>query len=158
MTTKERYQEYLSRPGAPLKIPYIECVKELSDKIPVTYSTTSDPNKPLDPHPYAEVLRDLNLKALHKTREKAIQSYQRALTIRKYGRLRGNMEYLEDSWDIQIQPITIKYAHLRGSTLSFTEPIQSKVRDKFLKVRVRYDGSQYVIVNGIRTYYRISYA
>jgi hypothetical protein len=33
-----------------------------------------------------------------------------------------------------------------------------KIRDKYLKVRVRYDGKQYVIVNAIRTYFTISYA
>ena len=79
------------------KIPYIECVLELSEKIPVTYPTTSDPNKPLPSHPEMAILRDINIKSLIKTKEKVIQSYQRALPIKDFGRLRGNMEYLEDA-------------------------------------------------------------
>jgi hypothetical protein len=32
--------------------------------------------------------------------------------MKKYGRVRGNMEYLEDLWDIEIRPIPIKWAYL----------------------------------------------
>jgi hypothetical protein len=84
--------------------------------------------------------------------------YQRALPIKKFGRLRGNMEYLEDAWDIQIQPIVIKYAYLKNNELTLSEARQAKIRDKYLKVRVRYDGTKYVIVNAIKTYYTVSYA
>jgi hypothetical protein len=84
--------------------------------------------------------------------------YQRALPIKKFGRLRGNMEYLEDAWDVQIQPIAIKYAYLKNNSLVLSDAKQSKIRDKYLKVRVRYDGTKYVIVNAIKTYYTISYA
>lgn len=158
LTIRERYEEYLKSPGAPLKIPYIECVKDLSEKIPVSFDITSDPNSPLTPYPKIEVLRDINLKSLHKTREKAIQVYQRTLTIKKFGRLRGNMEYLEDSWDIQIQPFAIKYAFINRGKMEFSDARQAPLRDKYLKVRVRYDGTKYAIVSGIRTFYRISYA
>lgn len=140
------------------KIPYIECVLELSEKIPVTYPTTSDPNKPLPSHPEMAILRDINIKSLIKTKEKVIQSYQRALPIKDFGRLRGNMEYLEDAWDIQIQPLAIKYAHVHNNMLYLTEATQMKLRDKYLKVRVRYDGTKYAIINAIKTFYTISYA
>ena len=35
----EKYLEYLQSEYAPSKIPYIECVSELTEKIPVTYET-----------------------------------------------------------------------------------------------------------------------
>jgi hypothetical protein len=111
-----------------------------------------------DGSPTWEVLRDINIKVLNKTNEKVIQVYQRALPIRKFGRLRGNMEYLEDTWDVQIQPIAIKYAYLKNNMFALSEAKQMKIRDKYLKVRVRYDGTRYVIVNAIKTYFTISYA
>lgn len=159
MTIQENYLAYLQTANAPLKIPYIECVKELTEKIPVTYDTTSSSNVLLsNVTPTWELLRDINVKMLSKTKEIVVQMYQRALPIKKFGRLRGNMEYLEDAWDIQIQPIVIKYAYLKNNELTLSEAKQAKIRDKYLKVRVRYDGTKYVIVNAIKTYYTVSYA
>lgn len=158
MTLQEKYTEFLKESGAPHKIPYIECVPELTEKISVTYPTTSKPGTILSTHPTWEVLRDINIKMLNKTREKVVQVYQRALPIKKFGRLRGNMEYLEDAWDIQIQPPAIKYAYLNNNELTLSDAKQMKIRDKYLKVRVRYDGTQYAIINAIKTYFTISYA
>lgn len=160
-TVQENYLAYLQAADAPPKIPYIECVRELTEKIPVTYEAISNMNSKLsdyDGSPTWEVLRDINIKVLNKTNEKVIQVYQRALPIRKFGRLRGNMEYLEDTWDVQIQPIAIKYAYLKNNMFALSEAKQMKIRDKYLKVRVRYDGTRYVIVNAIKTYFTISYA
>lgn len=157
---EQKYLEYLQTEDTPSKIPYIECVRELTEKIPVTYETTST-GSILSKHPTMDVLRDINIKMLNKTREKVVQVYQRALPIKKFGRLRGNMEYLEDAWDVQIQPASIKYAYLKQATdteISLSDAKQMKIRDKYLKVRVRYDGKNYVIVNAIRTYFTISYA
>ena len=155
---EQKYKDYLQEPNAPSKIPYIECVKELTTKIPVTYETTSKPGTVLSTSPTWEVLRDINVKMLNKTKEKIIQIYQRGVSISKVGRLRGNMAYLEDSWDVQIQPIAIKYAYIKNNELALSDAKQMKIRDKYLKVRVRYDGTQYAIINAIKTYFTISYA
>ena len=165
---KLAYQQYLnSDENIFFKIPYIETVKELTTKIPVYKDTVSDleskltvpPHNDLtNPPPKAEVLRDINIKQNNKTLENTVQIYQRGLTMNKYGRLRGNMEYLEDSWDIQIQPITFQFAHIINSEIKLTDAKQMKVRDKYLKVRVRYDGTQYALVNAIRTLFTVSYA
>jgi hypothetical protein len=77
---------------------------------------------------------------------------------RPYGRLRGNMQYLEDSWDVQIQPITFKYAYLSNGEIAFTNSTEMKIRDKYIKVRIKYDGTKYAIINAIRTLFTISYA
>ena len=59
---------------------------------------------------------------LNKSRESVVQIYQRALPIKTFGRLRGNMAYVEDAWDIQIQPIPIKrYAYLKNNVFSVSE-------------------------------------
>ena len=97
-----KYLEYLQSENAPSKIPYIECVHELTEKIPVTYETTSFPGTVLPGSPTWEILRDINIKTLNKSRENIVQVYQRALPITKFGRLRGNMSYVEYAWNIQI--------------------------------------------------------
>jgi len=94
---EQKYTEFLQQFGAPIKIPYIECVSELTEKIPVTYETTSFPGTVLPNSPTWEALRDINIKMLNKPKENIIQVYQRALPIKKFGRLRGNMAYVEDA-------------------------------------------------------------
>ena len=78
--------------------------------------------------------------------------------MRLFGRMRGNMQYLEDAWDIQIQPISFQYAHTDGATLYFTPKTEMKIRDKYIKIRVKYSGTQYAIINAIKTLFTISYA
>jgi hypothetical protein len=32
--------------------------------------------------------------------------------MRKYGRMRGNMQYLEDLWNVEIRPVQITWCYL----------------------------------------------
>ena len=68
------------------------------------------------------------------------------------------MQYLEDIWEVQIQPITFKYAYLSNGAIAFSNFKETKLRDKYLKVRVKYNGNDYAIINAIKTIYTISYA
>lgn len=154
---QKKYEEMLKSNRGIHKIPFIETVPELTEKIKVLEKTDSVSEKGLSENPYAHTLRDINIKQDNKTMENNIQVYQRGLTMNKYGRLRGNMEYLEDSWDIQIQPVAIKFAYLKNDSFAITEAFQMRIRDKYLKVRVRYDGTKYALVNAIKTQYIISY-
>lgn len=148
------------------KIPYIRVSEDISKEIPV-YSDTfmNDWVIPEEGRPPVwEELRTIRLKPNRKTDDVLIQMYQRGQTINKIGRLRGNMEYLEDKWNVQIQPIAFKYVFLNYTRnpetieLTNTDTVQSKIRDKYLKIRVRYDGTQYVMINAIKTKYTISHA
>jgi hypothetical protein len=66
-----------------------------------------------------------------------------------------------------MQPLTIRYAFIQGLTddplahpeqnVLFTKPIQMKIRDKYIKIRVKYDGTKLAIINAIRTLFTISY-
>jgi hypothetical protein len=67
------------------------------------------------------------------------------------------MEYVEDSWDIQIQPLKFRYAFMKNGELLFSKIEESKVRDKYIKIRVKYSGDKLAIINGIRTIFTISY-
>ena len=104
------------------------------------------------------ILRDLTLREHNKTKEKLVNNYQKGADIRKYGRIKGNMQYLEDSWDIQIQPIVFSYAYINNGNLLLTPSTEMKIRDKYIKIRVRYKGDQYAIINALRTLFTISYA
>ena len=102
----------------------------------------------------------MGIRVNNKTKEYLVNIFQKGLDIKdpKFGRLRGNMRYLEDSWDIQIQPISFKYIYMRGTTAAYTESKESKIRDKYIKIRVQYDGTDYAVINALRTLFTISYA
>ena len=107
-----------------------------------------------------ESVRDISIREHNKTKEKLINIYQKAMDIKIHSRLKGNMQYLEDSWDIQIQPITFKYAYLtsQGQLGIVNDSTESRIRDKYIKIRVKYSGKQYAIINALKTLYTISYA
>lgn len=136
------YKDYLTS-SLTKKIPYIWIR-------PIDNSNNNWPN--------GSILKDLTLYKNNKTEEKLIRLFQKAMNIKTQGRLKGNMQYCEDSWDIQIQPISLKYAYLKNNDLALTNNVESRVRDKYIKIKVRYDGSKYAIISAIRTLFTISYA
>lgn len=131
--------------------------------------------------------------------------------VMEYGRINGNMDYLEDKWDIQIPSITywaknelawsIKdkdgntYPPLnlvnnplpesmtalnitsnsdipselrdRGYSADFlsldvnkwsNERKETRIRDKYIKIKVRYTGDELAIITALKTLYIVSYA
>ncbi len=138
------YRNYLLQNPSVNKLPFIWC-RDIN---------VFNPNWPDVPN----VVRDLTIREHNKTKEKLVTIYQKGLDIKQVGRLRGNMQYVEDSWDIQIQPITFKYGYLSGSNLVYTNNSEMKLRDKYIKIRVKYNGQKYAIINAIRTLFTISYA
>lgn len=149
--------------------------------------------------------------------EYRIWNHAKAVDIHdfKHGRIRGNMEYKEDLWDVQINPINIvqkneskedwqnifkinpkdkdTYDQIPAELNLFKEYVgeqdriisivggnlelpndwtrnivswkdyerinkEVKIKDKFLKVRIRYSGTDLAIIAAIRTLYSISYA
>ena len=121
------------------------------------------------------------------------------------GRMRGNMQYKEDKWHVQINPLNIvqknepQWTNLDGNPTNYVpvelkqNPLPSdvldpktmqvpssfekgsgrgyvvwnwqesqireaKIKDKWLKVRIRYKGNKLAIITAIRTLYSISYS
>lgn len=89
--------------------------------------------------------------------EQRVHSEQLGNDVKKYGRLRGNMQYLEDLWNVEIRPIKFKWCYLQDGRLEF-ETKETRHRDKYLKVKVRYSGEDLAIIQAITTMYEISYA
>lgn len=126
-----------------------------------------------------------------------------------YGRLKGNSQYLEDKWNVQIPSITLMQknesqwpnnrppiilepdrlpsdltsyevnqdtipeglsiddvqvlpnTYDRGNGYpagGWTSRKETKIRDKYCKVRVRYTGEDLAVISAIKTFYTISYA
>lgn len=46
---------------------------------------------------------------------------------------------------------------LKNGELLFSNTSEMKIRDKYIKIRVKYKGDQYAIINALRTLYTISY-
>lgn len=123
--------------------------------------------------------------------EYRIQNHSKAVPIPLNNRLRGNMYYKEDKWDVQINPLSIMqkseawkdwitddgvsipveytYSPIPNDTkwpsgdnkhTIWANPkyTEVKMKDKWLKIRVRYKGDKLAIITAIRTLYSISYA
>lgn len=78
--------------------------------------------------------------------------------MKQYGRVRGNMQYLEDLWDIEIRPVKIKYAYFANNQLQFIDAKEARHRDKYIKIKVRYSGEDLAVIQGILTMFEYSFA
>lgn len=80
-------------------------------------------------------------------------------SFEKYGRILGNIEYKEDSWNATINPIRWKELKLNGGTLQETNKTHSaRLRDKYAKIKIKYKGDKLVLITAIKTLITLSYA
>ena len=64
--------------------------------------------------------------------EDRISTKQYGNDIKKVGRIKGNMQYLEDLWDIEIRPANFKDAYLdKQGNLQFKSLKQERIRYKY---------------------------
>jgi hypothetical protein len=78
-----------------------------------------------------------------------VHTYQKGLRLKDVGRRLGNMEYKEDFWDVQVAPVR----YLKGDTFK-----ETRIRDKYCRIRVRYSGEQLALITAIVTTFTQSYA
>jgi hypothetical protein len=151
---KLRYQEYLIGKPSTKKIPYI-----FTKSMDVNVDGNFYDERPVVVEPFnMSVLRDINIWQNTKTKENLLVNYQKGADIRKYGRRKGNMQYLEDSWNVQIQSLNLPFAYIKNGVLAMTSEQEMKNRDNYIKLRVKYTGTEYAIINALRTLMTISYA
>ena len=81
--------------------------------------------------------------------------------VETYGRRLGNIQYKEDVWYLNIEPLFYN-AKLKDSDESIYTTsdkfIATKLRDKWVKVRIKYKGDRLAIVNAVTTFENISYS
>ena len=75
----------------------------------------------------------------------------------KYGRRLGNIHYKEDSWYLTIDPIKYdpKFVANSSDKINWSS---TRIRDKFIKIRVKYSGKDLVIITALKTLINLSYA
>lgn len=165
---KGRYTKYLIAKPAVKKLPYIYTQSFDINDLNSFFRNRGDLVAPFN----MSILKDINLRQHNKSNELLLASYQKGSEIKKFGRLKGNIQYLEDSWDVQIQPFSLKFAYVPDNSpgrssvppdpvenyLLFTDFKNMDIRDKYIKIRVKYKGDQLVIINALKTLYTISYA
>lgn len=93
-----------------------------------------------------------------KTNDKLIDIFNKIYDIKDVGYIKGNARYLEDKWVIQIPAVHWKNIYQSGTQLMLTSSEEARVRDKHVRIRVCYDGSDYAILTGIKTFYKISFS
>lgn len=78
--------------------------------------------------------------------------------MRKHGRVRGNMQYLEDLWNVEIRPVQITWCYKENDELKLKKFSETRHRDKYIKVKVRYSGEDLALIQAIYTIFDESYA
>lgn len=86
---------------------------------------------------------------------------QECKNVETYGRRLGNIQYKEDCWYTNIEPLCYN-KNLKDSTVTTystsDEFAETKLRDKWVKVRVKYTGDQLATIHAIMMSQNISYA
>lgn len=126
--------------------------------------------------------------------EYSLLVHSKGLDLKEVGRLRGNMQYKEDKWDIEIRPINYfqknestwevppiilnnipkdiskdeitsldlpdKYdiTDIKMPSNGWTSRKEARLRDKYIRIKVRYNGEDKAIISASKTKYTISYA
>lgn len=77
--------------------------------------------------------------------------------MESFGRRLGNIHYKEDAWYFVFDPIIFD-ENINSQTVEQTNPKWKQVplRDKWLKVRVKYKGDQLAIITALNTIYRLT--
>ena len=75
-----------------------------------------------------------------------------------YGLRLGNIQYKEDCWYTNIEPLRyneiLKNPDMKG-TPNF---VSARLRDKWIKIKIKYKGDQLALINAVSTFENISYA
>ena len=85
------------------------------------------------------------------------------LNIKDVGRRLGNIEYKEDKWNYTISPIYFKNRYVVNSDqetpiINESAINSTRIRDKWVKIKIKYTGDKLVVINAIQTLMTISYA
>ena len=135
-----------------------------------------------------EIVYDDNLN------EYELVTHCKANDLNKVGRLRGNMQYRENIWEVEIRPInylqnnehswdvppiilnnipsdiimdTISESNLPNNydITDVVLPIngwgtrkETRLRDKYIRIKIRYSGKDKVIITALKTLYTLSFA
>ena len=76
----------------------------------------------------------------------------------RYRRRLGNIQYKEDSWYVTIDPIFFDPRLKADKDSVGVNWSSTKIRDKYLKIRVKYSGEDLVVITALKTLMTLSYS
>lgn len=148
------------------KLPYLKMKltdKKGSPEVPVyDYDGISPKDNwdTLEEHPVNKYAFNCNEECLVKDKllnELRVHSEQLGNNVKKYGRTRGNMQYREDRWKVEIRPIKFTWYYKENGELK-TFITETRHRDKYIKIKVRYSGKDLAIISAIYTLFNDSFS
>ena len=82
---------------------------------------------------------------------------QKTKNMETFGRRLGNIHYKEDAWYVVFDPIVFD-ENINSQSVEQTSPKWKTVplRDKWLKIRIKYRGDQLAIITALNTIYRLT--
>lgn len=122
--------------------------------------TPKDNWENLKTHPYNKYAFNCNEECLVKDEqlnEIRVRSESLGNNVKKYGRTRGNMQYKEDHWNVEIRPIKVTWYYKQDGELK-TYTTETRHRDKYIRIRVRYSGKDLALISAVITLYEDSFA
>lgn len=148
------------------KLPYLEI--ELTDRKgrkDKSYNDTDawiglKPVRDLIPNQYNHTFNTTEtvIKYDEQLNEYRIHDEQLGHDMWKYGRTRGNMQYLEDYWNIEIRPLNFQWCYIIDTKYHKKKITEARHRDKYIKIKVRYSGEDLALIQQIATLYDVSFA
>ena len=174
----------------PLYYERIDTFDEIYDSY---QNATSKYNRDYQNHTGSEIVHEPLLD------EYRIVTHQKANDITEVGRLKGNMHYKEDLWNVEIRPINFVQKNENWTTVppiilnnipritateiiekdlptnyditdientsndeliytGWTDRKETRIRDKYCKIKVRYSGEDLAIITALKTIYTVSHA
>ena len=74
----------------------------------------------------------------------------------EYGRRLGNIHYKEDSWYLTVEPIKFDPEFKADEQNPPRKWSNTRIRDKFAKIRIKYSGEDLVVITAIKNLYSLS--
>lgn len=126
---------------------------ESQDKLSLEYADTN----------YSQTFKNVDVVYDNTLDQYSLCVKQKAKDMKKYGRMLGNIHYKEDSWYVVIEPIKYRKKIGTKSDNAIIEQMgnvtnSTRIRDKYIKIRIKYSGEKLVILTAIKTLMTLSYA
>lgn len=90
--------------------------------------------------------------------EYSICNIQQIKNINNVGIIKGNSRYQEDFVNITINPIRYKILTKNDNNIKYGRVEETRPRDKFIRIRVKYKGDKKVIITTLQTLFDISFS
>ena len=86
-----------------------------------------------------------------RTKQFIINIPQECRNIETYGRRLGNIQYAQDCWNVTVEPIIYDTGINEKVPTTSNKLKSARIRDKWIKIRVRYTGEDLAIITAIKS-------